>query len=278
MRRRLTPGTFVATFNAAPFEGGVHFDALSTLPEALLDEAGPVTNAVLLQGDTQPDSCYNDPERSNALNVDSIVSMADALRERGIRPIFVSSEFVFDGIQGRYTETDQANPQLLYGRQKRAVERHLEASHADFAILRLAKVYGEELGDGTLATGFIDTIRRERVIRCATDQYFSPVHVNDVVTAILAVAARSLCGIYHVAGPERLSRMDCLESMLAALASYERTETVLEACSIRDFDLPEPRPLDVSLCVDKLISETGNELHTIAGSCARIAAAAAVTI
>ena len=59
-----------------------------------------------------------------------------------IKPIFMSSERVFDGGLGNYSEDDPANAETVYGTQKMEIEQYLAQSGGDYAVLRLAKVYG----------------------------------------------------------------------------------------------------------------------------------------
>ena len=271
--KRLGPGRAIATFNKTPITGGVRFDSLSMRLADIIDDPGDVTEAVILLGDTNPDSCAADPVVSNALNVDSTKRVLDDLAELEIRPIFTSSEFVFDGEKGDYVETDPTEPIMLYGLQKLEIERYLEATATNYCVLRLAKVYGEDLGDGTLLTGFLNTIERETSLRCASDQRFSPVYVGDVCDTILRAAEAGLSGTFHVAGPQGLSRLECLNMIVAALGEHRPVELEIEPCSIHDFALPVPRPLDVSMRPDKLVAATGLELRHLAESCAHVASA-----
>lgn len=251
-RARRDGDTILATYRANPQPGMVAFDSCAASIDELLALSGPVEHAVILLGDTQPDSCIADPERSRALNVDSIVRLIDRLCALGIRPVFASSEFVFDGAKGDYAETDAAEPILLYGAQKLEVERYLECRTDDFTILRLAKIYGLESGDGTLFTGMLDMVTSKSEAPCAADQRFSPVWVGDVIAAILTAMDRRLPGTYHVAGPVGMSRLELLNVLLREAGKYRRIDFAPKPCSIHDFDLPEKRPLDVSMRPDKL--------------------------
>lgn len=273
LTRALNAGEFLATYSRTSVAGAVRFDALSMRVRDILPEPRAFSHAVLLLGDTQPDSCFADPTRSRALNVDAIRRLIDDLTQLGIAPVFTSSEFVFDGVKGNYIESDIARPVLLYGTQKLEIEGHLAGTVRDFAILRLAKVYGLDPGDRTLFTGWHASLGGQRTIRCAVDQRFSPVFVGDVVAAILAVARHRLRGTYHVAGPVDMSRLELLELMLTELRRHGPVAVNVEPCSIDDFGLPERRPRDVSMRPDKLIATTGIEPTHPAEACRRICAA-----
>lgn len=255
--RRLGAGQAVGTYCAHPFDDGIRFDsATMSLPEIVTDPS-EIDFAVVLLGDTEPNSCFADPECSRRINVDGVIRVADQLAAWGIYQVFTSSEFVFDGAKGDYVEEDDANPILLYGHQKLEVERHLAARCDNGSILRVAKVFGDTPGDGTLFTGMIEAIRTQPAIKSAADQRFSPVFVDDVADAILACGRQRMQGLYHLAGPVGVSRMEALEIAVEEMRARFPVQVDLQPCSIRDFPLPEPRPLDVSMRPDKLLRETG---------------------
>lgn len=258
--KRLGKNKVIATYNNHSIDGGVYFNAVDMRVQDILDQKDEVGYAVLLLGDTQPDSCVNNRERSELINVTSIKQLIDDLVELEIPIIFTSSEFVFDGHDGGYREQDPPNPILLYGQQKLAVEKYLVEAGADHTVLRLGKVYGLERDDQTLFTAWMHQIERGGSIQCAVDQAFSPVYVGDVVSVIIAVMERSLRGLYHLGGPVGMSRMALLEQMLDVAVTNGWDAVEIKPCSINDFDLPEKRPLDVSLNVDKLVSDAAIEL------------------
>lgn len=254
---RLAPAQYTATYAANAYPGTVKFDCTSMRLAATVGDLAAYDQALLLLGDTQPDSCVRDPERSQAVNVDGIKTVIDDLLAAGVRPIFISSEFVFDGHKGQYSETDSPNPILLYGAQKLAIERYLETVAEDYAVLRLAKVYGGEIGDGTLFTNWLPAIERGGRQTCASDQRFSPIHVDDVVDALLKAAESRIRGVFHLGGPEGLSRMECLETLLAQVRRSRPVELEAVPCRINDFEFPEVRPVDVSMRIGKLAAEIG---------------------
>ncbi len=271
---RLVAGRHVATYAANPFPGGEHFDcAAMRLADSGIGDLARFDSALLLLGDTEPNSCVRDPARSQAVNVDGIKAVIDDLAAAGVRPVFVSSEFLFDGRGGPYSESDPPNPILLYGRQKLEIERHLEAVLEDYAILRLAKVYGETPGDGTLFTNWLAPVAEGGHLKCASDQFFSPIFVDDVVDALLLAADRRIRGTFHLGGPQRLSRMACLQALIDAASALRPVDLAIEPCGINDFDFPEDRPLDVSLRIDKLAGAVDFRPLDVAAFCRRLAAA-----
>lgn len=272
MMQRLGPYNVIATFNHNHLIGGVKFDSLSMRVRDIVPEPSSITGAVVLLGDTRHDSCARDKTRSQALNVDSVIALMRDLRNLGIFIVFASTDNVFDGRRGNYTEEDTPNPIVTYGRQKVEVERFLESEVPDHAIVRLSKVYGRRLGDKTLFTDWVDSIRSDRAIRVAVDQIFSAVFIDDVIHCLPFLIARKVRGIFHLGGPQGLSRVELLDLLLAALPDEMARKAQIERCGINDFDLLEPRPLNCSMRSDKITALTGVPLTSPADVARMIAA------
>ena len=271
--RSLGSSRALATYNSTPINGGVRYNSLNMKLADIIDQPDDFSHAVILLGDTQPDSCFSDKDRSDALNIESVISVFGQLVALNIKPVFTSSEFVFDGDKGNYIETDGAGPILLYGHQKLAAEKYLEGMYIPYSILRLAKVFGETLGDNTLFTGWLNNIKPDSNLKCATDQAFSPVFVGDVVKALNAAVDQDIEGTFHLSGNQRFTRLELLEMLLIQMKAFmEKSDINIERCSIHDFNLPEKRPLDVSMIADKLVAETGLQFVDIEQKCSQIAA------
>jgi dTDP-4-dehydrorhamnose reductase len=275
----LGPDRAVGTYNSTPFAGGVRFDSLSMRIADIIDDPKAFSHALVLLGDTQPDSCIADPRKSHALNVASVCALFDELAELNIKPVFASTEFVFDGQVGNYAETDNPRPILLYGAQKLQVENYLCQLGIRHAILRFSKVYGIQPNDGTLFADWADQMKPGMTIRCAADQAFSPVFVGDVAEAIERVVDRNLEGLFHLSGNRRFSRLELLELFLdIRRRQHGSLEVNVERCSIDDFKLPEKRPKDVSMIADRISVATDLKFADTEEMCAKVITQAAKSL
>ncbi len=263
--QRATP-----TYCRTPIEHGVQFDACTTRISDVLDNPEAYSHAVILLGDTKPDSCAANQGTSYAANVEGVLAVIEDLVSWQIKPILFSSEFVFDGTTGSYTEDDAVNPILTYGKQKVEVEHYLQERLDDYVILRLAKTYGRQRGDGSLFTQWLEQLERERTIVCANDQIFSPIAVDDVVEAIVRIIERDCRGLFHLCGPQGHSRLQLFEMLLQAVREHAPIDVQVIPKSIHDFPLRERRPLDVSMRPDKLVAATGIRLQAAQDVCHEI--------
>lgn len=268
----LGPKKAIATYFRNPIENGIYFDALSMDLSRIIKEPNAISHAVILLGDTNPETCAADKEKSQALNVDSIKSILGQLKEKNIKPIFISTEFIFDGMKGNYTETDTPNPILTYGRQKLEIENYLHDNFKDFVILRLSKVFGSERRDGTIFSKWLEIIEQNAnaAIPCADDQIFSPIYVDDVVVGIVGAIENNLSGIFHLASNKPFIRIELLNMLLSYLNEINPITIKVIPKSIHDFGLIEKRPQDVSMDPAKIVKAIKLNLSKIEIICKEI--------
>ena len=254
------------TYSKSSFAHGVRFNLLIHNLNVLDQLLTECTAAVILLGDTQPDSCFKEKEQSYNLNVIKTKELIRYLQEKNIFTIFTSTEFVFDGGKGLYKEEDEANPILIYGYHKKEIELYIIKNYTNYCILRLGKVYGENTGDGSIFCEWKLKLENNLQIVCAEDQYFSPVFVGDVVKIIRLVCKIRLKGIYHLSCGVRYSRIELLRSY----HQYLKSESIIQGVSIDSFDLPEKRPKDVSLNSQKIQNSINYKFSNIFESFERI--------
>ncbi len=256
----------VGTYCKTAVEDMLFFDSLS-MDISLILKTHDFSHAVILMGDTQPDSCVSDIKASCELNVTSIKRIIDSLNRYNVIPVFTSSEFVFDGEDGNYSEASIPDPILVYGQQKLEIEEYIKQGCNKFTILRLAKIYGLTPGDKTIFTSWLDKIINGcSQFKCAADQRFSPVFVDDVVDIIIKAIDNNIYGLYHLGGPKPCTRIELLQMLLKEIKPHICREIMVEPCRINDFILPEKRPVDVSLCTSEIVKATGIKLHDPAWS------------
>lgn len=157
---------------------------------------------------TQPDLCELDPASTRRVNVDSVAALLE-WRPDGVPLVYLSTDLVFDGNRGLYREDDRPRPVNLYGESKLHAEA-LVRSHPDTLVFRIAKIYS---AGSPFHPCFTDWMRTRfeggEPVPLFIDQYRSPLWVGDVTRAVIAVLEQGVRSpLYHLGGPERLSRLD----------------------------------------------------------------------
>lgn len=252
----LGPARAVGTFFAHPVARGLYYDARHTRIADLID-GHDFSHAVILFGNANPDSCARDPERTRQLNVERTKEAIEEICASNIVPVFASTESVFDGARGGYSETDAVRPLLRYAAQKVEIEQFLQEHCDRYLILRLGRVFGSRRGDGTLLTAWLEQLEANRDIRCASDQVFSPIPVSEVSAGIVELMQRDCAGIFHLCGTEAMNRCRMLEALMAQYERYRPCGSSIVPCRLADFETVEARPLDLSMKPDKIIDATG---------------------
>jgi dTDP-4-dehydrorhamnose reductase len=175
---------------------------------------------------------------SRAVTVDAAARAAALAARLEARFVFISTDLVFDGKTGHYRETDRPAPILAYGALKAEAELQVRAEHPAAVVLRASLFVGES-GVMLRPAYECETLVRGQPVTLYRDEWRSPTHVDDVARAAWDLAALDVQGIYHVAGPDRLTRAE-LGRVLCALFRFD-------ARLLREGARPPDRPRDTSL-------------------------------
>ena len=204
--------------------------------------------------------CERDPAAAEEANVRLSAWLAEASAASVRVFVNVSTDLVFDGVRGRYTELDEPSPTNVYGRTKVAAEHAVREALGDRAVtVRLALVYGVAPPDAKRAS-FAETMIRRAQNREPTtlfvDEFRSPIYVEDAARGLLQLAEEDGPGtVVHLGGPERCSRH---EMGVAALEVFGLAAELARRGSAAEAESLVPRPRDVSLDVS-LAREMGLE-------------------
>ncbi|MCB9903700.1 MAG: sugar nucleotide-binding protein [Planctomycetes bacterium] len=198
-------------------------------------------------------ACEADPERARRLNVGVSVELAAASREAGARFVLVSTDQVFGAAAppaGGFTEESATAPLGVYGATKREAEERVLELGGDALAVRLPLLYGDSLGRGRGATdalfAALDAGERPTLF---DDEWRTPLDVSHAAAALVELALdHATTGVLHLAGPQRMTR---LELGLAALAAQgiprEEALRLVRAAPRSALDLVPARAADCSL-------------------------------
>jgi len=174
--------------------------------EPILDSTRPewVVNCAAL---ANLESCEEDPDLAKRMNTDLPRRLARACKARDIRFVHISTDAVFDGSKdGFYTEDDTPNPLGIYSKTKLESEGAVLAEDAAALVARV-NFYGWSLGGRrSLAEFFFNNLTNHKSMSGFTDVIFCPMLVNDTVRLLVKMMQRGLSGLYHLVGPQAMSK------------------------------------------------------------------------
>jgi len=199
--------------------------------------------------------CENNMVNSRQINVTGTIELIRQLREEGIRPIFASSDIVFDGEKGGYLENDPPSPLNEYGNQKAEIEFRLqEICKDDYLVIRLSKAFSLNKGDGTLIDEMASRLKHGETLREAFDLIFCPLLITDLIQSVAILQTNDTTGIVNVCGSEPWSRFD----LAVSVAKNMNIDPARVAkVSLGELNLGCRRPKDISMVNIRCIAATG---------------------
>ena len=205
---------------------------------------------------TQPDPCEENQVECWNINVTATRFLTDAAEQVKARFIYISTDFVFDGLHGPYKETDEPGPVNYYGTSKLAAEKSVMTSKIQWAIVRTVLVYGNILvGNRSNIISWVkENLENNRPIKVVSDQWRTPTYVEDLAKGILLVLEKKATGIYHISGGEGMSPYD----MAVVTADYLHLDkSLMTKVNADTFTQPAKRPLRTGFIIDKAKKELG---------------------
>jgi dTDP-4-dehydrorhamnose reductase len=253
------------TYLTRATDGAIRFDVRSdSLSELIRTLPVHPDVALILLGVTNIDACARDPIGTARTNVEGIVRAVRDLDALRIQPVFASTDGVFEGGHAFWSEFDEPRPILTYGRQKVEVERFLTSRPRPFITIRLPKLLATVPDDSCILTQWVRKLGSRETIRCATDQFFTPAAAADAARAIVDLIDAGEHGLYHLGGPQRLSRRELLEATIDEYRRFGDVTAAIVDCSLRDIPVVEPRPLDTSLDSSRFRARIGERFRPAA--------------
>lgn len=196
---------------------------------------------VLAAGMGNADLCEDQPGDAYAVNVDGARNAAWA--SRGRRFVHLSTDHIFDGKSGPYSETDAPNPLSVYGRTKLESERIVGTIHPGSLIVRTSLVWS------SIGRSFFSALRNAREpMPCWTDHVGTYTYGPNLAAAIVELLESGKTGIWNLAGTSQLNRH---EFALKVAAAFGLDPALFRPVSIHQSPPRAPRPLRAGLRVEK---------------------------
>jgi dTDP-4-dehydrorhamnose reductase len=211
-------------------------------PQAIL-HAGAMTDV---------DGCERDSLGAWRANVCGTATAARACRDLGARLVAVSTDYVFDGEAGPYSEDDPPNPRGVYARSKRCGEEAALLLAPDCAVARVAVVYSGLPGaKSTFATQVVEKLSRGEPVKAFSDQFVSPTLAENAAAMTLELLLETdYRGVLHTSGSTVLDRLEFARRIAARFGLAGEIVPVRMA----DAKLPAPRPQRAGLRVERAAS------------------------
>jgi dTDP-4-dehydrorhamnose reductase len=206
---------------------------------------------------TKPDDCEREKETAFAVNVTATKDLLVNAQKAGALFIYLSTDFVFDGIKGMYTEEDIPSPVNYYGQTKLEAERAVMQYEYPWAIARTVLLYGRSVRPRQqLLTIVREKLERGESYNVVDDQWRTPTYIEDLARGILAIVEKQARGIYHISGAEYITPF---QMAVRAADHLGLDSSLLNRVDASTFKEPARRPLRTGFNIEKARTKLGFE-------------------
>lgn len=189
--------------------------------------------------------CERQPELAKRVHVDASAMLAGLLKKDG-QLIYISTDSVFDGVKGDYSEKDEPNPLNAYARTKFWGEDAVRQPNAGTTTVIRTNIYGLHNPPGnSLAEWAIREWRAGKPISGFSDILFNAVFTRQLAVVIkYLIDQRIKFPILNVASDKPISKYSFLDALRDALSI---APGLLVPASSDDFPSVVKRPKNTSL-------------------------------
>lgn len=217
---------------------------------------------------TDVDRCEDNQEQAWAINAAGAEHAAMAALETGAHLIHMSTDYVFDGKNGPYTEESEPNPLSVYGTSKYEGEQAVIRVLPTAAIVRTMILFGySPAGKPNFVTWLISALRADKPVHIVNDQYGTPTYADQLANALLTLMETGTAGLFHAAGPDLVNRYE-FAMMIAGIFDLN-SDLITETTSSRFIQKAE-RPKRSGLICNKLAAACGYRFEPLAESLAHL--------
>lgn len=204
-----------------------------------LTEKGQIDIIINCAAYTAVDRAESDEDTARKINAAGPAVLAGIAREKGIKLIHISTDYVFPGTgNSPLKETDTPSPGSAYGRTKLEGEKSVETAGCEATIIRTGWLYSE------FGNNFVKTMLRvgkeQGKLNVVYDQTGTPTYATGLARAIMTLIQNGVKGfdIYHYADEGAISWYDFARSIFDI---YGMNVTV-NAIETKDYPCAAARP------------------------------------
>jgi dTDP-4-dehydrorhamnose reductase len=186
--------------------------------------------------------CENEPGRSYEVNALGALNIARVSAQLGARPVYFSTDYVFDGAKhSPYEEKDSPNPLNVYAVTKLAGEYFtLNYSHRGI-VIRVSGIYGKtpcRAKGGNFITTMLRLAKENQEVRVVRDEILTPTPTYHIALKTLSLLKRDGLGLFHLTCEGECSWYEFARTIFETM----NIKTQVTASSVKDTPSPVRRP------------------------------------
>ena len=210
---------------------------------------------------TNVDECELNPEKCQVQNVVATQNVIQACEMVGAQLIHLSTDFIFDGSSGPYSEMDKPNPISIYGQSKLDAETLVQKASCPWSIVRTVLVYG--IAPGLSRSNIIlwvkASLEQGKEIQVVDDQFRTPTLAEDLATGCILIAEKKAEGIFNISGKDFLTPY---EMAIQTADFFSLNKGLIKQATAATFTQPAKRPPRTGFDISKAVQELGYNPHS----------------
>lgn len=205
---------------------------------------------------TNVDLCESEKTLCDEVNTEAVNHMLKISEDYGLHLIHLSTDFVFDGENGPYSEDDETNALSYYGKSKENSEVLLKNSnYKNWTIVRTIIVFGigENMSRSNIVLWAKSALEKGEPLNIVNDQFRAPTDADDLAWACMKIAEKKSFGIFNISGPETFSIMELVKRVGAYFDLSTKTLSPISSESLNQAAKRPPKTgFDISKAQIKL--------------------------
>ena len=206
---------------------------------------------------TNVDYCEKEKEECWMKNVTAPLNLIKLIKNSHTKLVYYSTDYLFDGKNGPYSEDDSPNPLNIYGKSKLETEINIQQNLTDFLIIRTTVVYGWEHLGKNFVYSLINAVKNGQSKKVPRDQLGTPTYVKNLAEATLELIKLDKQGVYNVVGPQLLDRYSF--SLIVAEV-FNLDKSLIIPVNTSELNQIALRPLNAGLKNNKLLKSVKMEM------------------
>jgi len=206
--------------------------------EKYIDKIRPdvILNTIAL---SNPEYCENNKQLARDINANFPKILSKLSSKKNIRLIHLSTNYVFDGKQKKYTEKDKPNPKNHYGETKLLSENYV-LSNPKNLVIRTSAIYGVS-PKIRFFNYIIESLIELKPINVYGDYFFNPTLIDELVEVIFKLFDSQISGVIHVCGSSCISKFDFVRS-ICQIFNFDQ--------NLINFNLTKNAKIPETVCMD----------------------------
>ncbi len=197
---------------------------------------------------TNVDDCEVNPTLAREINIAGVQNIIESFSGKIIQ---ISTDYVFDGKNGPYSESDEVSPVSIYGQTKLDAEKILLESNNNHLIIRGNVLYDyNPYIKSSFLNWVIQSLQNGNEINVANDIFNNPTWSRSMADIIKICLSNDINGILHWGDKDYISRYDFAKIISE---KFSLKSSLIKPISSSELGLIAPRPLNSGLISEKAI-------------------------